>query len=198
MSEYESEAGPTKSVDELIADKENMSQRIRELTQRLAAAEARWEKMKIVGDVITGAVDDTVADLQQQLAASEARYVQLKAINDNNSESLLNEICKHTETQARLAAAEAERVTPETILAVAELHGTIYDLRQLLETAVDAMESNHDWQAHEFCKCGLRRHWYERAKQLTAEPSGNPGELPETIPVRFQEPTPMAPRTLQD
>jgi hypothetical protein len=100
--------------------------------------------------------------------------------------------------EAKLAAAEAERVTPETILAVAELHGTIYDLRQLLETAVDAMESNHDWQAHEFCKCGLRRHWYERAKQLTAEPSGNPGELPETIPVRFQEPTPMAPRTLQD
>ena len=105
---------------------------------------------------------------------------------------------RYRELQAKLAAAEAERVTPETILAVAELHGTIYDLRQLLETAVDAMESNHDWQAHEFCKCGLRRHWYERAKQLTAEPSGNPGELPETIPVRFQEPTPMAPRTLQD
>ena len=40
MSEYESEAGPTKGIAELIADKENMYQRIKQLQQQLSAAEA--------------------------------------------------------------------------------------------------------------------------------------------------------------
>lgn len=88
----------------------------------------------------------------------------------------------------RLAASEAERVTPETILAVAELHGTIYDLRQLLETAVDAFESamanehpNDYWR-----QALLNRDWYDAARKLTT--TG-------TIPVRFAEGTPMEPVT---
>jgi hypothetical protein len=36
-------------------------------------AEAKYERLRVLGDVITGAVDDAVADLQAKLAAAEAR-----------------------------------------------------------------------------------------------------------------------------
>lgn len=41
-----------------------------------------------------------------RLAEAEQRYVLLKAINDNNTESYLDEVNKHTDTLKRLAAAE--------------------------------------------------------------------------------------------
>jgi hypothetical protein len=43
---------------------------------------------------------------EQRLADAEARCAQLQSTYESYSESLLNEICKHTETQAKLAAAE--------------------------------------------------------------------------------------------
>lgn len=42
-----------------------------------------------------------------KLATAEARYEQLKAINDDNTKSFLDEMCKHTETLAKLSQAEA-------------------------------------------------------------------------------------------
>jgi DNA repair exonuclease SbcCD ATPase subunit len=46
MSDNESQAGPTKGIAELIADKETMSQRIKELKQRLAATEAERDTLR--------------------------------------------------------------------------------------------------------------------------------------------------------
>jgi hypothetical protein len=73
------------------------------------------------------------------------------------------------ELEQRLAVAESERVTPGTILAVSELHGKIYDLRQMLEVATDAFDSamansypNDCWR-----EALLSRDWYEAARKVT-------------------------------
>lgn len=80
------------------------------LEQQLAAAESRVAELdKLVFDR-EGFVDAWALEcdhLKAQLAAAEARYVQLKAINDDNTKSYLDEMCKHTETLQRLAAAHA-------------------------------------------------------------------------------------------
>ena len=63
-------------------------------------------------------------------------------------------------------------VTPDVILAVANLHGTIHELRALLETAVDAWEcgmmvTGPDGTVLAYCQAAiLSRDWYERAKEV--------------------------------
>jgi len=72
----------------------------------------------------------------------------------------------------RLRDAEASNVSPDVILAVANLHGTIRELRQLLETAVDAWECGQPvilpygpgWKL-----ASLPPAWYEAARKLVAE-----------------------------
>ena len=70
------------------------------------------------------------------------------------------------ELEQRLAVAESELVTPDTILAVAELHSTIYDLRQMLKVATDAWQdgekTNDYWR-----RLALNRDWYEAARKVT-------------------------------
>lgn len=69
-------AGPTKGIAELIADKENMYQRIKQLQQRLAAAETECKRWRL--DYLSCETErsflanSTMPELEAKLAAAEA------------------------------------------------------------------------------------------------------------------------------
>lgn len=145
------------------------------LEAQLAAAEAECSRLGRCNEQLSLTHAEIVNHQNKQLAASEDRC-------DSLQEDVAIEIGIHecddiriADLEAQLAAAEAERVTPDTILAVAELHSTIYDLRQLLETAVDAYEhganvTNIDGEVLAYCRAAiLPDAWYEASgRKLTA------------------------------
>jgi DNA repair exonuclease SbcCD ATPase subunit len=85
--------------------------------------------------------------LREQLAAAETRCAQLQATYENNSESLLNEICEHTETMQKLSQAEA-----------------------LLREACIGYENAHDYSRDKRLRLvPVFVAWYERAKGVIDE-----------------------------
>jgi len=95
--------------------------RIAQLDRMYSETARHYEELRQITDEGSESMthEDAVATLKSadsQLAAVEARYVRLQFAYTSNSNSLLDEICKHTETIQRLAAAEARIAEYETPL----------------------------------------------------------------------------------
>jgi DNA repair exonuclease SbcCD ATPase subunit len=161
--------------DQLYKSKTAANQKCEIAEGKLAAAEEKYERLRVLGDVITGAVDDAVADLQAKLAAAEARLtrglpagcVLCKTHLVGHSpygcpQCLAAEV---TTLQESLAAAEA-RVLEPTLAHQTTLR-ELDVARALLREACEACKSDDDIE--DWYPSLLEDEWFAKAKAAGGE-----------------------------